>query len=98
VQTVELCERYPNAKIIFAHVGRADYLRNVVGFLDGIAACPNAWIDTAMINHEGVLEYALRNFPRDRILFGNASRLFAAVAEKQGDLSDQTDPSDLQRP
>ena len=70
-QMVELCRRYPGAKIIFAHIGRAYYLRNVVGFLDGIAACPNAYVDTAMVNHEGVLEYTFKTFPRDRILFGS---------------------------
>ncbi|MFA6714778.1 MAG: amidohydrolase family protein [Victivallales bacterium] len=70
-QMVELCRRYPNAKIIFAHIGRAYYLKNIVGCLDGIARCPNACIDTAMVNHEGVLEYAFRKFPRDRILFAS---------------------------
>lgn len=70
-QMVALCRRYPNARIVFAHIGRAYYLRNVVGFLDGIAACPNAWVDTAMVNHEGVLEYLFRHFPRERILFGS---------------------------
>jgi hypothetical protein len=70
-QMVELCRNYPNAKIIFAHIGRAYFLKNVVGFLDRIADCPNAFVDTAMVNHEGVLEYTFRNFPRDRILFGS---------------------------
>lgn len=68
-QMVELCRRYPGAQIIFAHIGRAYYLRNVAGGLDGIAECPNAWLDTAMVNHEGVLEYAFTHFPRERILF-----------------------------
>ncbi len=70
-QMVELCRRYPGARIVFAHIGRAYYLENVMGFLDGIAACGNAWIDTSMVNHEGVLEYAFRRFPKDRILFGS---------------------------
>jgi hypothetical protein len=70
-QMVDICRRYPGAKIIFAHIGRAYYLKNVVGFLDGIAECPNAYLDTAMVNHEGVLEYTFRNFPIDRILFGS---------------------------
>ena len=70
-QMVDLCRRYPAAKIIFAHIGRAYYLSNVTGFLDGIAACDNAYVDTAMVNHEGVLEYAFRHFPRERILFGS---------------------------
>jgi predicted TIM-barrel fold metal-dependent hydrolase len=70
-QMVEMCRRYPNATFIWAHIGRAYFMRGVRGFLDGIAACPNAYIDTAMVNHPGVLEYAFRNFPRERILFGS---------------------------
>ena len=70
-QMVEICRRYPRVQIIFAHIGRAYYLENVMGMLAGIAACPNAYVDTAMVNHEGVLEYTFRNFPRDRILFGS---------------------------
>jgi hypothetical protein len=70
-QMVELCRNYPNVKIIFAHIGRAYYLNNVIGNLDGIADCPNAYIDTAMVSHEGILEYTFRNFPRERILFGS---------------------------
>jgi uncharacterized protein len=87
-QMVELCQRYPNARIIFAHIGRAYFLSNVVGFLDGITACPNAYIDTAMINHEGVLEYAFRNFPRDRILFG-ADSPFALIRGKSVEINNQ---------
>lgn len=71
IQMADLCRRYPDLTVIFAHIGRAYYRRNVVGFLDGIAACPNAYVDTAMVNHEGVLEHAFRNFPRDRIFFGS---------------------------
>lgn len=68
---VELCRRYPNVQVIFAHIGRAYYLQNVIGMLEGIASCPNAYVDTAMVNHEGVLEHTFRAFPRDRILFGS---------------------------
>lgn len=70
-QMTALCRRYPRATFIFAHIGRAYYLNNVIGRLDGLAACPNAYLDTAMVNHEGVLEYTFRHFPRERILFGS---------------------------
>ncbi|MDD4357064.1 MAG: amidohydrolase family protein [Smithellaceae bacterium] len=70
-QMVELCHRYPDIAFIFAHIGRAYYLEAVTGQLEKVAACPNAYIDTAMVNHEGVLEYAFKVFPRDRILFGS---------------------------
>jgi uncharacterized protein len=87
-QMVELCRRYPAARIIFAHIGRAYYLSSVVGALDGIAACPNAYLDTAMINHEGVLEYAFRNFPRERILFGSDAP-FALLRGKSVEINNQ---------
>lgn len=88
VQMVELCHRYPGAQILFAHIGRAYFLSSVVGFLDGIAACPNAFIDTAMINHEGVLEYAFRKYPRERILFGSDAPI-AFLRGKSVELNNQ---------
>ena len=68
---VRLSRRFPNAQIIIAHIGRAYWLDNVVGNLAGISACPNVWLDTAMVNHVEVLEYTLKHFPRERILFGS---------------------------
>ncbi|MBN2449669.1 MAG: amidohydrolase family protein [Lentisphaeria bacterium] len=68
---VALCRTYPRIQVIVAHIGRAYWLSNVVGHLDGPASCPNLWLDTAMVNHAGVLEYAFRHFPRERILFGS---------------------------
>jgi predicted TIM-barrel fold metal-dependent hydrolase len=85
---VELCERYPHAQIIFAHVGRAYWYRNVVGNLDGIARCPNAWLDTAMVNHIDVLAYAFRHFPRERILFGSDAPI-AWLRGKSVEINDQ---------
>ncbi len=87
-QMLELCHCHPNAQIIFAHIGRAYYLRNVEGFLDGIARCPNAYLDTAMVNHEGVLEYALRHFPRERILFGSDAPI-ACLRGKSVEINNQ---------
>ncbi len=70
-QMIEYCCRYKNVRFIFAHVGRAYSMNYVIGLLDTIANCPNAYLDTAMVNHEGVLEYALLHYPRERILFGS---------------------------
>jgi sugar (pentulose or hexulose) kinase/predicted TIM-barrel fold metal-dependent hydrolase len=85
---VAFCRRYPRARIIFAHIGRAYYLSGVQGGLDGIAACPNAYIDTAMVNHEGVLEYAFRHFPRERILFGTDAPI-ACLRGKSVEINNQ---------
>lgn len=85
---VAICRRYPRARIIFAHIGRAYYLTGVRDGLDGIAACPNAYIDTAMVNHEGVLEYAFRLFPRDRILFATDTPI-ACLRGKSVEINNQ---------
>lgn len=87
-QMLELCRRYPGARIIYAHIGRAYYLSNVVGFLDGLRECENAWLDTAMVNHEGVLEYTFNNFPRDRILFGSDAPI-AMLRGKSVEINEQ---------
>lgn len=70
-QMVEVCQRYPQVTFIFAHIGRAYFLRNVVGQLDKLSQCPNAWLDTAMVNHQEVLKYTFDHFPADRVLFGS---------------------------
>lgn len=70
-QIVELCEKCPGGIFIFAHIGRAYFMKNVVGMLDGLAKCPNAWLDTAMVNHSGVLRYAFDHFPQERMIFAS---------------------------
>jgi len=85
---VALCRRYPNAQIVFAHIGRAYWLRNVLGNLDGLADCPNAWLDTAMVNHTEVLHYAFMHFPRQRILFGSDAPI-AWLRGKSVEINDQ---------
>jgi len=87
-EMVEICRRYPHAQIIFAHIGRAYYMQAIIGFLDGIAACPNAFVDTAMVNHEGVLEYAFRNFPLERILWGSDAPI-AFLRGKSAEINNQ---------
>ena len=69
-EVCELADRYPNASIVLAHVGRAYYLSNVLGQLAGIRKRPNVYVDLAMLNHWEVLEHVFNEFPRDRILFG----------------------------
>ena len=70
-QMVEICEKYPNIKIIFAHIGRAYFLRNIrESNIGELARFSNAFFDTAMVNSAEILRYAADHFPVDRILFG----------------------------
>ncbi|MFA6928993.1 MAG: amidohydrolase family protein [Lentisphaeria bacterium] len=71
-QMLALCQRYPRISFIFAHIGRAFYLRNILeSNLDELAGCGNAYFDTAMVNHVDVLKYAFDHFPAERMLFGS---------------------------
>ena len=71
--------------IVLAHVGRAYYLRNIVGSLEDVAGLPNVFYDLAMLNNWDVLEYLFARVPSERILFGTdmASQWFVPVLDKQ---------------
>jgi len=44
-QIVELCQLYPRARIVLAHIGRAYYVKNIVGHLEALHALPNLYYD-----------------------------------------------------
>jgi hypothetical protein len=68
-QLADLCARYPAAKIVLAHIGRAYFLRGVVGHLDALRGFDNLWYDLAMLNHWEVLEHLFRTVRPDRVLY-----------------------------
>ncbi|HOX08893.1 MAG TPA: amidohydrolase family protein [Planctomycetota bacterium] len=68
-QLVALCRRWPNAKIVLAHVGRAYFLKNVVGHIDRLRKLPNLWYDLAMVGNPEVLEHVFATVPADRVLY-----------------------------
>ena len=71
-QMVEICEKYPKIKVIFAHIGRAYFMRNIKeSNIEELAKIPNAYLDTAMINSAEIMRYAADHFPSGRILFGS---------------------------
>lgn len=87
-QLVELCGRFPNAKIVMAHVGRAYYEKCIVGHLDRLRDLPNLWYDLAMVSNPDVLEYLFQHAPADRILY--ATDLPIAIAPgKSVEINDQ---------
>lgn len=87
-QIIELCSRYPHVKIVLAHVGRAYFLKNIMGNLDEFCRLPNLWYDLAMLNNWEVLEYLFTHVPSDRILY--ATDLPIAIAPgKSVEINDQ---------
>ena len=87
-QIVELCERYPNARIILAHIGRAYFLKNVVGNLDALKDLPNLYYDLAMVNHWEVMEYLFQTVAPEKILYGTDIPL-ALAPGKSVEINDQ---------
>ena len=70
-QVRELCIRWPGARIVLAHVGRAYYLRGIVGLLDAFRDLPNLYFDLAMVQHWEVMAHLFQQIPLERILFGS---------------------------
>jgi hypothetical protein len=87
-QVVELCERYPAARIVLAHIGRAYYLKNVVDGLDPLRSLRNLWYDLAMLNNWEVLEHLFKSVPTEKILY--ATDIPVALAPgKSVEINDQ---------
>ena len=87
-QLPALCRRFPRAKIVLAHIGRAYYLRNVVGHLDNLVDLPNLFVDISMLNNWEVLEHTFRVFGRDRLLFATDTPI-AMAPGKSVEINDQ---------
>ena len=70
-QMIGLCEKYPRIKFIFAHIGRAYFMRNIrESNIEEFAKYPNAYFDTAMLNSKEIFQYTFDHFPLERVLFG----------------------------
>lgn len=87
-QVVMLSERYPNAKLVLAHVGRAYFLKNVVGNLANLKRLPNVWYDLAMLNNWEVLEHLFGTVPAEKILYGTDIPI-ALAPGKSVEINDQ---------
>lgn len=69
-QLVRLCKKFPKAQIILAHIGRAYFLKNVVGSLDTLKSLPNLYYDLTMVNNWEVMEYSFSKLRPESILYG----------------------------
>lgn len=87
-QIIELARRYPKAKMILAHIGRAYYLKTILGNLETLKEFPNLYFDLAMVNHWEVMEYLFQHIPAGRILYGTDIPL-ALAPGKSVEINDQ---------
>ena len=67
VHTANLARRYPEAKLIMAHLGG-----NCYHGMKAIRDCPNVWVDfSGSIFRRDEIDYAVEQVGSDRILFGS---------------------------
>lgn len=67
----ELRQRYPQVKLIVAHIGRAYCLPTAMEGLPHFADDPGVYFDTAANLNADVFQYALETIGPDRILYGS---------------------------
>lgn len=87
-QLVELCTRWPRARIVLAHIGRAYWLNNALGRLERLRELPNLYYDLTMVNHWEVMEHLLQRVDPSRILFGSDIPI-ALAPGKSVEINDQ---------
>jgi uncharacterized protein len=86
-ELIEISRRYPDARIIVAHIGRAYGLPNAVRGLPRLTSCGNLYFDTAANLNTEVFEFALKTLGPERILYGSdlPITLMRGVREHVGD-------------
>lgn len=74
-QLRRLCGNYPNVDIVLAHIGRAYWVKNVMGNLNGLRNLPNLYVDTTMVTHWEVIEHAMEQLRDGQLLYGSDAPL-----------------------
>jgi len=70
-QLLDIDERYPNAKVIVAHIGRA-YLDSDAGdAFNVLSGTKNLMFDFSANTNENMMYLALKTFGSDRVMFGS---------------------------
>jgi hypothetical protein len=66
-----IAARYPNARVILAHGGRA-YARDIIEpALDILATLPNMTFDLSVVQSAGVVQAILERMPAGRVMYGS---------------------------
>lgn len=68
---VNICNSYPNVKLILAHAGRSYCVFDLVDSIKKIYRLKNLYVDTAMINNWEVIELLLEYLGCEKIIYGS---------------------------
>jgi len=94
---VPFVDRYPEVRLILAHLGNSDDgspARQVFAITH--ARHGNLWVDTSSMRSmmAGLIEWAVAQIGADRLLFGTDTPLYAAAAQKARIEAAEIDPAD----
>ncbi len=70
-QIIEITQKYPNIKLIIAHVGRAYCQEDVGEAFEQLSVCPNLLFDFCANTNQQVFEQLIKSVGPKRILFGS---------------------------
>lgn len=70
-ELIEINDRYPDIRLIVAHIGRSYCIETAKAGLGHFVDRPSIYFDTAANLNADVFEYALETVGQDRILFGS---------------------------
>lgn len=68
---INICNSYPNIKLILAHAGRSYCVFDLVDSIKKIYRLKNLYVDTAMINNWEVIELLLEYLGCEKIIYGS---------------------------
>lgn len=72
VQSLQrLCRRFPNCRLVLAHIARSFNYRHALEGLAAIKDLPNAVVDTSLVTESEGMRAALQILGPDRLLFGS---------------------------
>ncbi|MDB6028672.1 MAG: kat [Verrucomicrobiales bacterium] len=66
-----LCRRYPNCRLVLAHIARSFNYRHALEGLAAIKNLPNAFVDTSLVTESEGMRAALQILGPERLLFGS---------------------------
>jgi len=67
----DLCNGYPGARIVLAHVGRSYGPYFIEQAIPTLKLCPNLWFDLAALDEAETIEVLLENVSHRRVLFAS---------------------------
>jgi len=79
----ELRSRYPDARVVIAHLGRSYTLPHAREGLLPLADDPGLYYDTSAVLNPDVLTFALQHIRNDRILYGTDNPIFLMRGRRQ---------------